>query len=662
MRFIRFKKPVFLLTAFVFALVALFGAFTFDKISNAFKAQDDIARVTLRNFSPGSLVDYRVLSNVGVVNKQRTQVDEQGTLSLPISKDVLAQIPENSTIKYELNVSEPDNNKSKLAGADKDIDQTPAELLNLLLSINPKEGSVDLSMKGLEEFSNIIMKENNLDEQSVSADWSGAFSTILGSDSVKNAIGKDDYNRIQLAFQHAGIRSDLLSDQAGMPVVEVFALTGALLGTGSRDKQTAHWSGPIAEMTQQFSAVMMQQTTLIGMLMDASIQLETQRKLQELQARAHKDYHPSEQMCKVGSFVRSVAHSESKAEIQKEALNKYLINQYTAVVHTAPAGGPDVYEDSKIRNFRELYCHSVDSGSAAGAICEGVTSATTAAELEQMNKDIDYTRSIEARLTLDVDFTNGAITQDETDIMAMARHLYFPSAFNVSTVGALTDDLRPHFESRSYAAKMGVAHNSFINIIGMKSAAPVGRATTATTTSPTVAPFGTGSPVEDPDVFSTVAGVGVGANGECSYIPGGSGPGCIQTTRLTTRPPPTVLAEDSGWAYMKALLRDNFGLAVSDIDKYLGERPSYYAQMEVLTKKVYQDPKFYINLYDKPANVKRIGAAMDAILLMNQRDRFESLLRREMIAATLIENTLYDKVYEINSGLFEEMQRSQLED
>ncbi|MCK5383937.1 MAG: hypothetical protein KAJ29_00080 [Alphaproteobacteria bacterium] len=632
MHLVKSAKPVFIVIAIVLTLAMLFGVLTLGKTGNIFKPHNNVAKVTLRNFTPGAQVDYRILSSAGVIAEEQTQVDKQGTLSLPIDKNVFAKNKgKEGIIKYELNVEKPEilqKGKQKATALEESSKPDPAELLNLMLALNPRDGEIDVSIKGLGEFTSVISKKNNQEQQQLSADWGGIFKTTLGDSKDQGQINPDEYNKLQLVFQGAGIQSDLPLDSTGMPLVEVFALTGAILGIAGRDKQTAQWGSPFSMMTEEFSAVMVQQTTMIGMFIDASVQLETQRKLQELQARAHKDYHPSEQMCRIGSYVRSVALAESKVELEKTALNKYLINQYMGVVHSSTAGGPDVYEPLKIQNYIDDYCHTVDNGSAIEAICDAVIGGTTAATLERINKDIDYTRAVETRLTLDINFTDGILENDEEDVLAMARYLYFPTTFNAPKPGALTKDLRPHYESRSFAAQMGVAHNSFINIIGMKASAPEGQPTTTTGVAPPAAPFGTGP-----------------AN---------------NTPFLTTRPVPTVYAEDSGWAYMKAMLRDEFGLATVDIDKILGERPSYYAQMEVLTKKIYQNPNFYVNLYDKPTNVKRIGAAMDAILLMNQRDRFESLLRREMLTATLIENTLYDKVSEINSGLLEEMQRSQI--
>ena len=64
---------------------------------------------------------------------------------------------------------------------------------------------------------------------------------------------------------------------------------------------------------------------------------------------------------------------------------------------------------------------------------------------------------------------------------------------------------------------------------------------------------------------------------------------------------------------------------------------SYYAQMEILAKRIYQRPEFYTNLYDKPANVKRKAAALQAIGMMLERDIYDSYLRSEAILSLILE-------------------------
>ena len=69
-------------------------------------------------------------------------------------------------------------------------------------------------------------------------------------------------------------------------------------------------------------------------------------------------------------------------------------------------------------------------------------------------------------------------------------------------------------------------------------------------------------------------------------------------------------------------------------------RPSYYAQLEILAQKIYQDPEFFTDLYDKPANVLRKDVAMQAVNLMLERDMHKSELRSEMVLAVWLEMEL----------------------
>ncbi len=81
-------------------------------------------------------------------------------------------------------------------------------------------------------------------------------------------------------------------------------------------------------------------------------------------------------------------------------------------------------------------------------------------------------------------------------------------------------------------------------------------------------------------------------------------------------------------------------LSTQNIEDFIGKNPSYYAQMEVLTKKLYQSPNFYSDLYDKPANVLRKDVAIQAADLMQKRDIFRSLLRSEAVLAVMLETAL----------------------
>ncbi len=86
-------------------------------------------------------------------------------------------------------------------------------------------------------------------------------------------------------------------------------------------------------------------------------------------------------------------------------------------------------------------------------------------------------------------------------------------------------------------------------------------------------------------------------------------------------------------------------------NNYVGERPSYYGQMEILTKKIFQHHGFVSNLYDKPANVKRMRAAMTAIKLMQDRDINNAMQRREMLISMILELQLRYKQNDLNNKI-----------
>lgn len=94
-------------------------------------------------------------------------------------------------------------------------------------------------------------------------------------------------------------------------------------------------------------------------------------------------------------------------------------------------------------------------------------------------------------------------------------------------------------------------------------------------------------------------------------------------------------AEGNTAQFLGAIARDA-GLEEQDVLKYLGDNPSTYAQLEVLSQKMFQNPKFFVTLYDKPANIERKKAALNAVDLMLDRYLFESELRQEMLLSVLL--------------------------
>jgi len=93
----------------------------------------------------------------------------------------------------------------------------------------------------------------------------------------------------------------------------------------------------------------------------------------------------------------------------------------------------------------------------------------------------------------------------------------------------------------------------------------------------------------------------------------------------------------------------NLGVAAGDVDALIGANPSYFAQMDIFTQKIFQDPSFMVNLYSGPANVARMGVVLQGIKLMSDRDKLDAYLRREMLLSMILEMKLRDRQSALNN-------------
>lgn len=338
---------------------------------------------------------------------------------------------------------------------------------------------------------------------------------------------------------------------------------------------------------EQMTAMAMHQVMIIGALLDAKHQLETQRLFQQLMAEAHKDYQPSEGMCTFGTAMRSLAASDRNTDLVAGMLSQRGLQRELLSGDNLAANGQTTDYLSRIDQFRKVYCNLSDNAGKLNELCPNPST-----DLGRTDNDISYTNLVESPLTLKLDPTDEGdadhsgnahlqtVSADEEDLMALGANLYATKVAPTIAATFLSDqDGNPIDEGvqnyqniRSIAAKRSVARNSFVSIAAMK------------------------------------------AQGEKEVQP-----------------------------YLYAIMKE---MGISDeeeIEKYLGDRPSYYAQMEILTKKLYQNPIFYTELYDKPANIDRKTVAMQAIELMQRRDMYRSVLRSEATLSVMLETALLEK-------------------
>lgn len=355
-----------------------------------------------------------------------------------------------------------------------------------------------------------------------------------------------------------------------------------------------NWVAAFMMMTEFFTSLMMYQMLIVATFLDAEQQLEVQTLYRSLAAQAHKEYHPSFQMCEFGTMVRSLASADIRRHENARIITQlYDERDFGNYGSSASAGNFTDYI-ARLDQFKRMYC-DVHENNDMSVFCYN-----TSGPAERRFKDVDYTSNIDLPYTITgLNYTDAVHTPQEEDLIALGRNLFGHRPFDFVAEQLFFEDddderaMRGQnlfMETRSVHAIRSVARRSFANIVAMKAQGEEGQAYEAT-------------------------------------------------------------------PYLQSIV-EQLGVPVGEINDFLGPNPSYYAQMEVLTRMMYQRPEFYTNLYDKPDNVRRTGVALQAFELMQNRDRFEASLRREMLVSMMVELKLREYQEKINRELVRTVART----
>ncbi len=328
------------------------------------------------------------------------------------------------------------------------------------------------------------------------------------------------------------------------------------------------------KLAGQLTSMWMLQGVMIGGFYDAQAHSTAMLELQKLTAATMPKYTPSRAVCQFGTLAKSLPASDLRAKTNQLALSEIALSRHLGTYNNMASAGRGQDMSNRILNYISTFCNTIESGEALIKFC-----ATPAPSSERFNHDIDYTRTLAVPETINMDMTNATVTKPENDIISLGHNLYG----HMQITQRLDDDLLDTQEGqailpliRSINAKRSLAENSYNAIAGMKAA----------------------------------------------------GSGASRT-------------------YIRSVLT-NLGMSAGDMDRYMASagatpgpavtnNPSYSAQMDILTKRVYQDPGFYVNLMDTPTNVSRQTASMEGLELMQGRDIFSSMSRSEMLLAVLVE-------------------------
>ncbi len=309
----------------------------------------------------------------------------------------------------------------------------------------------------------------------------------------------------------------------------------------------------------------------IGAFLDASIFNDTLRALQVLSAKTLQTYTTSEQICRFGTLGRSLSASDARVDHDRIVLGAMGLARNLGKKNTSAAAGRGKDFEYRLYTFVDQYC---DLSSQSGAMSDFCQVATPVGDVTR-NRDVDYTRLLDAAPTINADLTNTSVSQDEAHLSMLANYLYghrLPDKRMDNLADGGNGGI--YDEYRSVFARRAAAQNTYNTLAAMKMA---------------------GSGASDTYIQAMLKQIGMDDNAIATYL------------------------KAKG---------DSKSPAVAS---------SYNAQMNMLTKQIFQDPAFYANLMESKTNVKRTSAAIQGVGLMQTRDIYRSIERSEMLLAIMVE-------------------------
>ena len=200
---------------------------------------------------------------------------------------------------------------------------------------------------------------------------------------------------------------------------------------------------------------------------------------------------------------------------------------------------------------------------------------------ERRNKDINFSQTVLSELTLEADYLNEDLADDPDgeDVFALTTNLF-------------SDELMPNMERLRLATPQGLPRQEAMKYM---------------------------------DLRSILAKRSVAENAFASIV-------AERVSGMDT----------VDYSFMRRILVD-LGVHEDEINEFLGEHPSYYAQRKVLTDYVFENPVFYTELYESHANVLRKDTAIKALNLMLEDDMFDRQLESEAVLAVMLETMLRDE-------------------
>lgn len=362
---------------------------------------------------------------------------------------------------------------------------------------------------------------------------------------------------------------------------------GSFLDFFSNTLYEARVEPALQNFSKQMSAITFSQTAILGMFFDAEQQLNTKRLYQELHIKAHQDYQPSKGFCTFGTNVRSLATAEALSNHTKLALSTRQIKRHLGSADEASSESNIADKKSRWDQFANTYCDIHDNGwDSEHPDNTGLAQFCNTAGASDEDAE---------RINIDIDYTR-LVDDPRTLNIRLSDDTVQKTEQDIMALGNNLfghdvisrdfniDDLNNEASQRQYMLLRGIAAKRNVA----------------------------------ENSFNSIVALKTAGS---------------ETADVTTA------------SFLGSALKE-LGITDDEVYKIIGENPSYYAQLEILAKKLYQSPDFFIGLYDKPANVLRKSVAMKAIKHMLDREIYKSQARQEMTMSVLLSTEVNEDISE----------------
>ena len=374
---------------------------------------------------------------------------------------------------------------------------------------------------------------------------------------------------------------DMKSDEVTMQSVigdESFAVSVP------QQKIDGSWVATVIEWGGNIESFVLGRASLVGNVLEGQSNINSIQSFQAKSAGAILNGQSSEQVCRMATLSQSLAKSDFSGVAHQKAIAQILQDRDLGRVGSLYYNGSGInIEDGlcgRITLFEEKFCDGKDENTSLDKFCD-------------------------VKVTCSKDDNDRVISNDERQLNAdvdVTRILDVPLTLDVNFVGNNSIE-----NDKDEVPLLALAENLFPSLpIARKIKDPLNRT----------------QEQNYMKLKSLMAARNVARNSFASYVA------------------EKAKGDDVGVAPFALNVMKTMGVNQTEAEKFLGKNPSYFAQMEVLTKKLYQTPDFVTALSTSAANVDRIRIAMKAVDLQQNADFLESMYRREMMLATYLEQRI----------------------